>query len=91
MHSQDNILNKNTIIESYFERFSNFKQINIKNYYFEAKINYSDLNTDDPFLESFISLFDKVNNFKNTKNNSDVVNSQYENIFTLIFFIFLFF
>jgi len=60
--SQDeSILNKNSI-ESYFERITNFKQINIKNYYFEAKINYSDLNTDDPFLEKFVTLFDKVKN-----------------------------
>jgi len=53
-------LNKNGKIESYFERITNFKQINIKNYYFEAKINYFDLNKDDPFLENFITLFEKV-------------------------------
>lgn len=60
MNSHENFLNKNTIIESYFERISNFKQINIKNYYFEAKLSYADLNTDDPFLEHFIILFEKV-------------------------------
>lgn len=66
-NDDNNFLNKNSLIDSYFERITNFKQINIKNYYFEGKINFYDLNTDDKFLEKFVELFIRVRNKKNFK------------------------